>query len=234
MPKSCALLFLATLFLAGFFSSPPLAWAHRANVFAYVEGDLVRVECSFSQGGAIRAGAIEVFDVATGEILLTGGQTDSNGLFSFPVPEKAHLAGHGLIIRVNAGDGHAGEWRIDSDEFKAGPLLAGSIAKAASPPEISPSMPPTGTPPCTFDTPEFVVLDSRELERVFEYLLDKKLDEKLGATLEQWLDAKLDEKFVPVRRALAQQSGPGLRDIVGGIGWLIGLAGLAAWFRRRS
>ena len=29
-------------------------------------------------------------------------------------------------------------------------------------------------------------------------------------------------------------AGPSLKDIVGGIGWIFGLVGVAAWFRRRG
>ncbi len=49
------------------------------------------------------------------------------------------------------------------------------------------------------------------------------------------LVAALDAKLSPIKRMLAEQTeaGPNLRDIIGGIGWIFGLIGVAAYFRRR-
>ena len=46
----------------------------------------------------------------------------------------------------------------------------------------------------------------------------------------------LDAKLAPIKHMLASQfdAGPRLKDIVGGIGWIFGLVGVAAWFRRRG
>ncbi len=48
------------------------AAAHRVNVFAYVEGDTVKVECSYSKSSRVHGGDIEVSDAATGNVYLTG------------------------------------------------------------------------------------------------------------------------------------------------------------------
>jgi nickel transport protein len=42
---------------------------------------------------------------------------------------------------------------------------------------------------------------------------------------------ELQAQLAPIRRALAERdaAGPTWRDILGGLGWIIGLAGLAAW-----
>ena len=54
--------------------------------------------------------------------------------------------------------------------------------------------------------------------------------------LEQLLSAALEQKLAPIRHMLAEQynAGPSLRDIIGGLGWLMGLAGLAAYFKSRG
>ncbi len=230
----CALV-LAVFFLAGPVFGPHPAWAHRANVFAFVEDGTVRVECSFGRGAPIRRGRVDALDAITGEAL-AGGLTDDSGLLSFPVPEKARLAAHGLLLRVNAGEGHLGEWLIEPEELKAGPVVPGNAATV-----FPPSAPPYDSLPCISDLPDFFSLDGRELERRLGEALDRKLDERLGSGLEARLDASLDmrlnalldEKLAPIRRALAEMSHPGPRDVIGGIGWLVGLAGLVVWFRRR-
>ena len=49
------------------------------------------------------------------------------------------------------------------------------------------------------------------------------------------LDALLEKKLAPIRKSLAQMAEDkvSISDIVGGLGWLIGLFGLLAWFKSR-
>ena len=86
---------LLALFLALTAQAP--AMAHRVNIFAYVEGNDVLVECVFSTSSPVRDGQINVFDSISGEELLQG-KTDDKGFFRFPVPEKARAARNGLRI----------------------------------------------------------------------------------------------------------------------------------------
>lgn len=53
--------------------------------------------------------------------------------------------------------------------------------------------------------------------------------------LKQVLEEVLKEELAPIRRSLAraEERKPDLRDIIGGIGYLLGLAGLIAWLRNR-
>ncbi|MFR4118150.1 MAG: hypothetical protein ACLT2T_04335 [Bilophila wadsworthia] len=45
-----------------------------------------------------------------------------------------------------------------------------------------------------------------------------------AAEIERIVDAALDAKLSPIKRMLAEQAeaGPNLRDIIGGIGWILG------------
>ncbi len=56
-----------------------------------------------------------------------------------------------------------------------------------------------------------------------------------SAQLKQMLEELLDQKLAPIKRSLAEskQDKPGFRDIMGGIGYLLGLAGLVAWLKNR-
>jgi nickel transport protein len=75
-----------------------------------------------------------------------------------------------------------------------------------------------------------------------EYLLDNTLpgtDNSSiinSAELRQMIKEILAQELDPIKRSLAEskQQKPGFRDIAGGIGYLLGLAGLVAWLRNRK
>ncbi|NLC71173.1 MAG: cobalamin biosynthesis protein CbiL [Desulfuromonadaceae bacterium] len=54
--------------------------------------------------------------------------------------------------------------------------------------------------------------------------------------LEKILDAVLERRLQPIERALMElrQPGPNLRDVVGGLGYIFGMMGIAAYFRCRK
>ncbi len=210
---------LLCLSLCLLFASAPLAAAHRVNIFAYVDGGEIQVECGFNRSQKVRRGTVEVFDAATGDKLVQG-TTDDGGVFRFPVTEAIRDAGHDLTVRIIAGEGHQNEWTVAADELKAATVASGTSAPVASGAPVPASVPaveavsvaavPAGTPAVSGGaTPE-------EVERI--------------------VNAALDAKLSPIKHLLAEQveAGPSLRDIIGGIGWIFGLVGVAAYCRRRG
>jgi nickel transport protein len=196
-------LLLVFIFL---FSAPALA--HRVNVFAYVEGGEVVVECSYSKSKRVRHGAIAVQDAASGETLLQG-TTDEEGLFRFSIPDQARTSGSGLRILLQAGEGHQNEWIVEATEFMDAaapkPLAPDTGEAAATVAEGSPGGAGSGA----------TVLSRTDVEEV--------------------VSAVLDAKLAPIKRELLEQgqSGPGMQEIIGGIGWIFGLVGIAAYFKSR-
>lgn len=195
------------------------ALAHRVNIFAWLEGGNVRVECSFRRDSPVRNGTIVVFDAQTGAELLQG-RTAQDGSFAFPVPEAARQ-GHGLRIRILAGEGHQNEWLMDAVEFSslrpAGEGTAASSAPAAAVAEaVAPAPAADAVPAVTAGVPATAPALSR-------------------ADVEHIVDAALERHLAPLRRDLAagSEAGPGLRDIVGGLGWIMGLVGAGLYFSRR-
>ncbi|WP_305046541.1 carboxypeptidase regulatory-like domain-containing protein [Geoalkalibacter sp.] len=81
------------------------AWAHKVNIFAYVEGKTVYTESYFSAGKPVREGRVQVFD-SNREPLLDG-RTDEEGRFSFPVPKIDDLT---IVIEV--GMGHKNSFQL--------------------------------------------------------------------------------------------------------------------------
>ena len=197
---------LVPLLLLSALLLPAPAQAHRVNIFAWLEGDSVMVECGFNRSSPVKNGLVTVFDVTDGKELLRG-HTDDNGRFSFPVPAAAR-AGHGLRIQIAAGEGHQNDWTMDASEF------SGAAAPTASPLEKvdGADRPQGAADSATAAAPSATPDEVRAI-----------------------VNAALDAKLGPIRRDLAAQvnAGPSLRDIIGGIGWILGLAGIGLYFKGR-
>ena len=193
-------------------SLPPTALAHRVNVFAFVDGGEIQVECAFSRGNPARHSKIEVCDAAADTVLLTG-VTGEDGIFRFAIPEDVRNQSRDLIVRVNAGEGHQGEWRILAAELDASSLAA---------------VPATGADQGGVAVP-LPVLQSEQSGQAGQSI------SLTPQELERIIDAALEQKLAPIRQMLAEQynADPSWRDIIGGIGWLLGLAGMAAYFKSR-
>lgn len=198
------------------FAGAPFASAHRVNIFAFVDGDAVQVECRFNRSQKVKQGTVEVFDATTGVQLLQG-TTDDNGVFRFPVTAELRKAGHDLNIRIIAGEGHQNDWTVAADELaSSGTPKAVAVAAAEVP--ATPASLVAGQAAPSAAAPVAAVSGGAT-----------------PAEIERIVDAALDAKLSPIKRMLAEQTeaGPNLRDIIGGIGWIFGLIGVAAYFRRR-
>jgi nickel transport protein len=134
---------------------------------------------------------------------LLDGQTDDNGKFSFRLPRHTPLR-----IEMVAGMGHKNEWIIPLSEITA----AGGSA-AASPEEAPGAEKKAPLPQTVAESPAKV--DAVQIEKTVETVLDRKLS--------------------PVVRMLAEsrQHRTTLQDVIGGIGYIIGLAGLGAYIHYR-
>ncbi len=187
------------------------ASAHRANIFAYTEGNEVVSESSFSSGRACQDSLVQVKDAATGALLLEG-KTDAKGIFRFPLPTEAQKAVKGLQIVLDAGDGHRGEWLLEPEEY----LAAGSAEQPAATTADSgaPADKAATAPAAAEASAPAAAVDSAALEKI--------------------VAAAVDKKIAPLKRILLEtQEKIRMSDIVGGIGYLIGFAGLLAFFRSK-
>ncbi len=104
-PKAAALL----LFMIALSTAP--AFAHKVNVFAWVEGDRVRVRANFGKRSRPAVNCpVHVYGPG-GELLLKL-QTDAKGECSFKPPKIAALR-----ISIDAGEGHAKEFTLSREEL---------------------------------------------------------------------------------------------------------------------
>ena len=181
------------------------ALAHRVNVFAWVEGDMVFVECKYPDGTKVHEGVIRVLDSAGKELL--SGKTNDKGEFSFKVPKQDDLT-----IVLEAGMGHRGDWPLSRQDLapageapKPGPAAAPQASpknEAPSPAAAEPAAGPASPPP---------------------------------AGIDQAIEKALDKKLAPVMKILAEMHEQKVRltDVLGGIGYIMGLVGVAAYFKRK-
>jgi nickel transport protein len=198
------LICLTTMFLA----SPSPVFAHKVSIFAWVEGDMVHTQSIFFGGKKIQNASIEVFD-ASGKQLIEG-KTNDNGEFSFRTPIKAAMK-----IVVSAGMGHQGVWNLKASDFE-------STGRDIPYPEpaSSPGMPTIQSPISHTEIPSppkaHPGVTSDEIRDIVEKALDKKLN--------------------PVLKMLSESKNraPSIGDILGGIGYIIGLVGLAAYIGSRK
>ncbi len=181
--------------------------AHKVIIFAWVEGDTVHSESKFSGGRPARQAAIEVYDDQDNRLLT--GRTGDDGKFSFKIPKASALR-----IVLLAGTGHRNEWRLEEAEVRRG-LEAGREAAPSPAAEAPlPAPEPAKSTTCTPKTPP-AALSAEAVEQILEKTLDRKLQ--------------------PIVSMLAQtrQTGPSLQDILGAIGYIIGLVGLGAYLKSR-
>jgi len=184
------------------------AFAHKVIIFAWVEGDTVYTQSKFSGGKKAKGANVLVYD--SKDALLLEGKTDNNGEFSFKTPKKADLK-----IVLNAGMGHMNKWDISADEFMQESLQ-------------------TGTDNLPTDTSAKIAGEPANIKTI-----EPALDEYAQITkkqLQKIIDVSLDNKLRPVIKMLLdmQNKGSQINEVIGGIGYIIGLAGIAAYFSNRK
>jgi nickel transport protein len=176
-------------------------FAHRVNVFAWIEGDVIRVDAGFAGGRKVKGGDVRVLD-ESGSILHEG-KTDEGGGYCLKIPAKGALK-----IVVEAGLGHRGEWTVSAADSKE------SSPSEAAPPSGAEDR-PDAEPGESSKTEGKLMMSSEEIGRIVEKAVEKKI-EPLISTI---LDTR-EKEF-------------SLRDIMGGIGYIIGLVGLGAYLRSK-
>jgi nickel transport protein len=205
--KGLVLVFLAILMVLA--SAPP-AWAHRVLVFAYVEGNNLFVESKLVPDTPVKEGKVIISDKQSGQVLASG-QTDTQGKFSCPLPPEAAAKRADLLIVVEAGMGHKGEWLLKADKY----LPAGAAPTASGAPTPPPT--PAAAPAATAGTatpagPAAQAVAVQDLEAAVARVMAREL--------------------APVKEMLAELTvhRTSLTDILGGLGYILGIFGLWAYF----
>ncbi|MFQ5722354.1 MAG: hypothetical protein ACE5GI_07660, partial [Candidatus Aminicenantales bacterium] len=101
-----------------------VVFAHKVNIFAYVEGDTVYTESYFPDGKKVEGGVVQVYDSQGNKLL--EGKTNKDGQFNFKPPKKDDLK-----IVLLASMGHKNSYILSQDELP-------DIIAAQKPPEPEP------------------------------------------------------------------------------------------------
>ncbi len=182
----------------------PTAFAHKLNMFAYVEGNEVFAEGYFTDGKKAKNSTITVFDPDNNQLLQ--GTSDEDGQFTFAIPQQSDLR-----ITVNAGMGHQAEYVLLKDELseQTESALTTSITAVSESANDNSDIQRTESPPMTTS------LDNDAMRTEIERAVGKAIK--------------------PLMRELStMRAEKSLADIIGGIGFIFGLFGVAMYFKSRK
>ena len=121
------------------------ALAHRVQVFAFVENGFIKGEATLSGGKKVINGTIKVISKDDQKLLLTTTTGDS-GLFTIDPHALGLEKPVDLLIVLDAGPGHRGEWQVSGIDYvltdhQSEPQSAPSPVAATTPAPL-PSSPP--------------------------------------------------------------------------------------------
>jgi len=85
-------------------------WAHKVNLFAYVEDGKILTESFFPDGQPVVGGTIEILDGQ--EQKVAEGITDKEGKCVLPIPKKDDLT-----VVINASMGHRNTFKLKKSEL---------------------------------------------------------------------------------------------------------------------
>ena len=203
------IIFITMLSLAVGFSG--IAAAHKVIVFAWIEGDMVYTESKFPGGKRkVKNGQIVVQDTEGNELLT--GITDDKGEFSFKIPKKTSLK-----VILKAGMGHHGEWLIPEEEIDNDSIGKKESAKLTD---------------SNYQASEIK-------QKTVAANLQKEVMSQTGTLdrdeIRMIIENALDIKLKPLIRKLnrPEEKKNDLKDVIGGIGYIFGLVGVAAYMASR-
>lgn len=201
---------------------PAAALAHKVTVFAYVDGANIVIDAFYSKSNKVSNGTITLRNAATGE-QYASAVTDESGALTLPVPTKAIAARADLRVVLVAGEGHQDEIMVKASEFSA---LSAAAAKPAAAAQAQPKTESarTGGKPGSPGSAQPATNIPAQLDEA-----------ALTRIINQAVEQAVESRMAPVKRLLLEsaQKGPGPTEIIGGIGYIVGLFGLAAFVAGR-
>ena len=219
---SLCLLAILCLFL----SLPEQATAHGVYIFAWADGPRICTKSYFSKTSRVMGGEILMAD--SRGTTLDSGRSDDAGMLCFAPPREAQ----DLAFTVKAGQGHKGEFLLPASEVgraiaarqregaEAGSpasLPGGSAAENITRPVSSSGVAASPVPAAPAGSPAG--------------------EQALSPAARAEVLAMIRQEISSLRQSLAEQkndASPGPRDILGGLGWIFGLAALGALYYNRN
>jgi nickel transport protein len=211
-----------TWILALFLSLPQMSDAHKINVFAWLEGDQVHVDAYFTKSSKVLYAPVKVLDVR-GNLLLSGS-TNEQGQWGFYLKDLSQLPPDGLNVVVEEGSGHRAEYLLTRQDLaethKSQPFKEPALKPLS---EINETQSLMAHPPALVDRSGAIPgCDVDQIKTVFTEVLDSKLQ-------------PVFEALVAQHKLLIEEhnKGPSVSEIIGGVGWIVGLFGIVGYFLNR-
>ncbi len=214
------------LFLAGilalFLCLPHVSDAHKINVFAWLEGDQVHVDAYFTKSSKVLYAPVKVLDLR-GNLLLSGN-TDEHGQWGFYLKDLGQLPPDGLEVVVEEGSGHRAEYTLSGQDLaeahKLKPSREPHPKALAENSETRSRMAPS--PTVVDRSGSIQISDIDQIKAVFAEVLDSRLQ-------------PISNALVAQQKLLIEEHdrGPSVSEIVGGVGWIVGLFGMLGYFLNR-
>ena len=130
-------------------------YAHRVDIFPYIEGNKLVVECYFSDGTPAKNCKVEIYK---GKEKILEGKTDNEGIASFPIDK---IKGEVKIVLI-AGMGHRAETIYRMEEEKPRLVEALQMEKKENVEE-------------KVEEEKEKYLDEKEIERKIEMAVEKSI-----------------------------------------------------------
>jgi nickel transport protein len=186
------------------------AAAHKLQVFAFADGARIEGSAYFAGGAKAQGATIKVED-AEGHVLAELTPAPDGGFSYLAQSQVDHL------IVADSGDGHRAEWRVTAPELAAGfPGAPKPVERSSTAASTNRSTePPIHSDPLPLSFSQSAGAPSAPADL---------------ATIER----AVARQVLPLREELrAAQDQVRLHDIMGGIGYILGLVGIALWWRAR-
>lgn len=168
-------------------------FAHRVDVFPYIENGEIVVEGYFSDGTPTKNAKVEIFNEKGNKI--KEGKTDEKGVFSFPVPESASR----LKIVLEASMGHRAETTFTVEQ-------AGKEVKKTKSEDKKGEI-------------KKVKKEKNRIEKIDSVELERVVEESIKPLIKM-----MEEERRRTR----------ISDVIGGIGYILGIFGIIALLYKKK
>jgi nickel transport protein len=223
--RSRAQAFGVFLLLGALAGTAPLALAHKLQIFAFADGLRIAGSVYFAGGGVARGVQVEVLDEEGARLAVLNPAEDGTFVYLAERPVD-----HRFVAL--SPDGHRAQWRVDADEIgpwgleSQGPSSEARGTASIESPPIAQS-----APAASLGEP----MKTGEGGRLGSAIPISASDSSLHPDLEMAIARAVARQIQPLREELiAAEDRVRLRDILGGVGYILGLTGVALWWQCRG
>ncbi|QSX34983.1 hypothetical protein JYB87_07125 [Shewanella avicenniae] len=221
------------------------ASAHLLKVFAWMEGEQVAGKAYFAGGVSASGAFIVIYDANQQQLAKVA--PDAAGNFRVDVPYSA-----GYRVEANTGDGHVATWEIPAAEVTA-PATAATSSNSTKPKKIlSANGVVTELPAVASQVSNSQLYASNAAAPKLTQTVKPTAEAQATSVsasistdvtpvvvsqqaLQQLIETAVAKEVGPLRMELQQTASRAkLSDIIGGLGFIFGIAGFAMWWRSKK